>query len=1051
MSAPLVIALAAAYLYLLFAVAYAIDKRARRAGGGASRTEWMYALSIAVYCTSWTFYGSVGRSANTGIGFLPIYIGPILVFTLGQPLLRKILRIAKTQHSTTIADFISARYGKNQAVAGLVTVIAVVGIMPYISLQLKAVSSTFEIISRYPATAAVQGTSPPPIYADTALYVALLMGLFVIAFGTRRVDATEQHRGMVGAVALESVVKLAAFLCVGAYVVWWLFDGPQDLFARAAQSARGAPLLDVGAELGGGRFWALTVLAMAAIICLPRQFQVTVVENTREQHLQRASWIFPLYLVAINLFVLPIALAGLLTLPQGSSADSFVLTLPIAGNQPALAMFAFVGGLSAATGMMIVETIALSTMICNDLVMPLAIRRPRMLGDGDLAGRVKAIRRVAIVGVLLLGYAYVRLVGDSYALVSIGLVSFAAAAQFAPAMILGLYWKQGNRKGALAGLSAGVTVWAYTLLLPSLAQSGWLPANFVHEGPLSIAWLKPYALFGVSGLDEISHSLLFSMLANVGAYVLVSRRTEPDVVDRIQAQAFVDVFVQRATGLTRTWAANVTVGDLRALVGRFVDADRVQRACAEYASSRNVALDPTQRADSEFVDFAERLLAGAIGSALSRVVMASAIQERQVSLAGVVELLSDASQAIRTSWDRLREAIENVSQGISMYDGELRLVVWNRRVLELMGLPAQFGAVGMRFEDIMRYNAERGEYGPGDIDRIVAEKLELVKRPYVIERERPDGLVLELRGKPLPGGGFVSTVTDITERKRAELALRHAHDELEQRVQERTQELLRAQTELMRTERLAALGSLVAGVAHEINTPVGIGLTAATYLEEQVRVFERAYVSGQLKRSEVDTLLRAATEASGSITANLQRAAELVRSFKLVAVDQSSEHKRVFNLKAYIDEILRSLQPRLRRTRNSIDVDCPQDIELDSYPGAFSQVLTNLVMNSLTHGFDEGTAGHIAIAVSATPRTLVFVYRDDGRGMSEEHARRMFEPFFTTRRGQGGSGLGLHVVYNVVTQTLGGRIEGSSAPGQGVLFRIEVPYERQEVSYAGAA
>jgi PAS domain S-box-containing protein len=492
------------------------------------------------------------------------------------------------------------------------------------------------------------------------------------------------------------------------------------------------------------------------------------------------------------------------------------------------------------------------------------------------------------------------------------------------------------------------------------------------------------------------------------------------------------------------------VGDLLALVGRFVDADRAQRACAEYESARHMTLDPVRRADSEFVNFAERLLAGAIGSALARVVMASAIQERQVSLEGVVELLSDASQAIQANWERLRDAIENVSQGICMFDADLRLVVWNRRVLELMGLPPQFGAVGVRFEDVMRFNAERGEYGPGDIDSIVAEKLELVKRPHVTERERPDGTVIELRGKPLPGGGLISTVTDITERKHAELALLRAHDELEQRVQERTQDLMRAQTELMRSERLAALGGLVAGVAHEINTPVGIGLTAATYLEEQVQIFERAYAGGQLKRSDVEALLRAAAEASVSITANLRRAAELVRSFKLVAVDQSSEHKRVFNLKTYIAEILRSLNPRLRRTRSSVEIDCPDDVELNSYPGAFSQVLTNLVMNSLTHGFDEGTPGRIIITVSVMPQTLVLTYRDDGRGMSEEHVRRMFEPFFTTRRGQGGSGLGLHVVYNVVTQTLGGRIEGSSAPGRGVIFRIEVPYERQEMNYESA-
>jgi len=1171
MGGVMVAAVAAAYLYLLFAVAHAIDRRRR--GEGAATTgagpAWVYALSIAVYCTSWTFYGSIGRSAVDGIGFLPIYIGPILVFVFCQPLLRKIVRISKTQHITTIADFISARYGKDQALAGMVTVIAVIGITPYISLQLKAVSSSFELLRHYPAVATPTALAALPLYADTALYVALAMALFVIVFGTRQVDATEQHRGMVGAVALESLVKLLAFLAVGVYVCWGLFGGVEDLFARAAADRRFDRVLDFGNALGSGRFWALTGLAMTAIVCLPRQFQVAVVENTDESHLARARWIFPLYLVLINLFVLPIALAGLLTFDGGRvSADTFVLALPIRGDQAALALLAFVGGLSAATGMIIVETIALATMICNDLVMPLALRRAALQQRGDLSGRVKAIRRAAIVFVLLLGYVYVRVVGDSHALVSIGLVSFAAAAQFAPALVIGLYWKLGNRRGAQAALAAGFVVWAYTLLLPSFARSGWLPAGFVEQGLFGWAWLKPQALFGLQGLDEISHSLWWSMAANIGAYVAVSLRTRSSLVERTQAQAFVDAFAQRAIGLTRSWAADATLADLQALVARFVDEATVRRAFAEHAAQHRRAADPAQRADAESVDFAERLLAGVIGAAMARVVIASAIRERHADLDGVAAMLSEASLAIQANWERLREAIENVPQGINMFDADLRLIVWNRRLLELLDMPPRFGAVGTRFEDFIRFNAARGEYGPGDIERIVAERVALMRgREHVLERERPNGVVIEVRGKPMAGGGFISTITDVTERKRNEQALQRAYDELERRVEERTAEvrlsqrrfqdfaesasdwfwetdaglrltylsgrfyddtglteaqmlgrgfwelvgaaaaadpralpqrqaieqrlpfrglevavrsrdggtlhlrvsgkpvadadgsfvgyrgttadvtqLVLAQEELMRSERLAALGGLVAGVAHEINTPVGLGLTAATYLEEQVRQFEQLYLAGQARRGDVDQLLRAGAEASGSIASNLRRAAELVRSFKLVAVDQSSEQQRRFRLGAYLADVVRSLQPKLKRTPYSIDIDCPPDIELLSYPGAYSQVLTNLVMNSLVHGFDGRSAGRIRVQVLRTGATLVMTYRDDGHGMSAEHARRMFDPFFTTRRGQGGSGLGLHVVYNVVTQTLKGRIEGHSAPGEGVTYRIEIPCERAEAA-----
>lgn len=1173
MNALLVTAIGAVYLYLLFAVAYLIDRRARRGAPAAWQGQWVYALSIAVYCTSWTFYGSVGRSAASGIGFLPIYLGPVLVFVLGQPLLRKILRVAKSQHITTIADFISARYGKDPLLAGVVTVIAVVGIMPYISLQLKAVTTSFGLLLAYPAVGQPAAV-PPPIYADTALYVTLAMSLFVIVFGTRQVDATEQHRGMVGAVALESLVKLAAFLAVGVFVVWGLFDGLGDLFGQAAAQERLAPLLDVGAALGSGQFWALTVLSMAAIVCLPRQFQVTVVENTDEADLRRAAWLFPLYLLAINLFVLPIALAGLLSFAPGSvNADTFVLSLPIAAGQPALAVVAFIGGLSAATGMIIVETIALATMVCNDLVLPLTMRRAAIHGRSDLTGRVKLIRRCAIVLVLLLGYAYVRGVGESRALVSIGLVSFAAAAQFAPAMLLGLYWKGGSRQGALAGLLAGFAVWAYTLLLPAFARSGWIDAGFVLHGPFGIAWLRPEAMLGMVGYDEIGHSLFWSMVANVGVYILVSLRSEPDIVERTQARAFVEVFERPATGLVRTWQAEMQVGGLVALASRFIDERHVRQAFAQHATQRGRSLDDTQRADLETVNFCERLLAGAIGSALARVVVASAIQEKQVSLEGVIEMLSDASQAIQTNWERLQETVENVSQGISMFDADYRLVVCNRQLAELLDMPTQLCTVGTRLEDMLRYNAQRGEYGPGDAERLVAERMALAARqvPHVFERPGPAGRVLEVRGKPLPGGGFVSTTTDITERKRAEQALRQAYDELELRVAQRTEELqagrerfrgfaesasdwfwetdaqhrlryvserfleatglaparvighsfwelgssggsealwqaaqqtmhrheafrglelpltaqdggvlqlrvtgqpwhdsagvfcgfrgtgsdvtqlVQAQAELLRAERLAALGGLVAGVAHEINTPVGIGLTAASYLEELFKNFEQQYADGQLRRSDVEALLRGGTEASGSIIANLRRAADLVRSFKLVAVDQSSEQRRTFNLRGYVDEILRSLHPKLKRVPHRIEIDCASDIELNSYPGAFSQVLTNLIMNSLIHGFEADRPGLIQIGARVADGRLLLTYRDDGKGMSAEHTRHMFEPFFTTRRGQGGSGLGLHVVYNLVTQTLGGRIEGSSGPGQGVSYRIDVPFAAPEGPHERAA
>ena len=1170
MNSWLLLGVAGLYLALLFSVAFYIDGHARKHIGARPVDAWIYALSIAVYCTSWTFYGSVGRSAADGIGFIAVYIGPVLVFVLGQHLLRKIQRIAATQHITSIADFISARYGKSQGLAGLATVIAVIGIMPYISLQLKAVSTSFDILSHYPAVLP-RLAEAGPIWSDSAFYLAWLMALFVIVFGTRHVDATEQHRGMVSAVALESLVKLAAFLAVGVYVTYGMFDGVSDLFARIAARPDTAPLLDFGGQAASTGFWTLTALGAMAIVCLPRQFQVTVTESGNEAHLKTARWVFPAYLLAINLFVLPVAMAGLLTFAgQDVSPDTFVLTLPIAADNPALATLAFIGGLSAATGMIIVETIALSTMICNDLVMPVLIRGELIRVDThrDIGGLVKNIRRAAIVFILLLGYTYVRLVGESYALVSIGLVSFCAAAQFAPAIVGALFWRRGSRTGAAAGLTLGFVVWLYTLLLPSFARSGWLPAEFASEGFFFIEALRPYALFGVAGLDPISHSLLWSMVFNIGGYVLFSLWSNPGVLEKSQAQAFVDVFGERSALPTRAWSADARVGQILTLLGRFVDPERARRSYADYAAAHHLVVDPAQRVDHDFINFAEHLLAGAIGTALARVVIASAIREKEMSLDGVMDLLSGASQAIETNWELTREAIENIPQGISMFDAEQRLVAWNRRFFELLALPEHLAVVGTPMAAFLRLNAERGEYGPGDVGQQVAERLALAdkREPHLFERERPDGTVIEVRGKPLPGGGFITTYTDITERKRAELKLQQAYDELERRVAERTRdlreseerfrdlaesasdwfwetdadlrftyvserffeatgalpaqvigkrrwevasfdhderdrekwdrhrqgmearcafrrfeyatpgtggrtahvrvsgkpffspageflgyrgtgtditELVQAQDELLHSEKLAALGGLVAGVAHEINTPVGIGLTAASFLEDQVRGFEKIYAQGRVKRSEIEGFIHTARESSALLLANLHRAAELVRSFKQVAVDQSSEMRRHFALKPYVNEVLLSLHPKLKRTQHTVSVHCADDIALDSYPGAFSQIVTNLVMNSLIHGFENLEQGHIVIDATLEGSELLLRYSDDGKGMNAESLKHMFEPFFTTKRGQGGSGLGLHVVYNLVTQTLRGRIDVASNPGQGVLFTLHIPLEKE--------
>lgn len=679
-------AAAIAYLGVLFAIAYYGDRRADAGRSIISRPS-IYALSLAVYCTTWTYYGSVGRAAESGIGFLPIYLGPTLMMSLCWFVILKMIRIAKANRLTSIADFIAARYGKSQLLGGLVTVIAVIGVVPYIALQLKAVSGSFTILRHYPEIVMPSRVAALPWIRDNTLYVALTLAAFTIFFGTRHLDATERHEGMVAAIAFESVVKLVAFVAVGSFVTFGMYDGVADIFARAQAQPDISRLLSLSGPSGSASGWvALTLLSMLSILLLPRQFQIAVVENVDENHLRRAVWLFPLYLLLINLFVLPIALGGLLHFGVGGDADSFVLTLPMATHHPGLALLAFIGGLSAAAGMVIVETIALSTMVCNDLVMPLLLRL-RWLGlatRADLSHLLLAIRRLAIVAILLLGYSYFRAAGEAYALVSIGLISFAAVAQFAPVMIGALYWRGGTRVGALAGLFSGFAVWTYTLLLPSFAKSGWLPAGFIEHGPFGIALLKPQQLFGLTGLDEIAHCLFWSMLANAGAYLGVSLWRAPDAAEAKQARLFVDVFrLTQAPAGAGTWRGRVRLEDLLPLLSRFLGPERAQAALAQYASSRGVAAAALLEADADLVRYAETLLAGAIGSASARVMIASVVEEEPPGLDEVLNILDEAHQVRAYS----RE-LEQRSRELSAATAELRAA--NLRLTELDQLKDDF-------------------------------------------------------------------------------------------------------------------------------------------------------------------------------------------------------------------------------------------------------------------------------------------------------------------------------------------------------------------------
>ena len=664
MSAALVLAVSLGYLALLFVIAYAGDRRAAR-GHSLINSSWTYALSLGVYCTAWTYFGSVGRAASGGLWFLPIYLGPTMAMVLGWVVLRKIIRIAKAQRITSIADFIASRYGKSRLLAVSVTLIAVVGVVPYIALQLKAVSAAYGLLI---SPGVVESTTQVPWSRDGTFYLALVLAGFTMIFGARHLDTTERHEGMVAAIAFESLVKLLAFLAVGVFVTYGLYNGFTDIFARAhAQpDLRDLMRLEQGTAFAWPHWFTMIVLAMLAVLMLPRQFQIMVVENVHEHHLRRASWVFPAYLLAINIFVLPIALGGLMYFAgHETNPDNFVLSLPLAAGQHALALFVFVGGLSAATGMVIVESIAVSIMVSNELVLPLLLRWRMGERMTDLTRILLNIRRITILVLLLLGYAYFHIASEAYALVSIGLISFAAVAQFAPAALIGMYWRAGTRLGALGGLLSGFGIWAYTLMLPSIAKSGWMDDTFVREGPGGLAWLKPEALFGLHGLDALTHSLFWSLLLNVSMYVALSLAREPSARETSQALVFVDA--GRDTGGTTPvfWRGEARVEDLRQLCVRFFGAERAQAMFDEYAA--RWGQEAASRADARFVSFVETKLAGAVGGASARVLVSSVAKEESLTTEDVLSMLEEASQLRAYS-----RALEDKSRSLEEATAQLR-------------------------------------------------------------------------------------------------------------------------------------------------------------------------------------------------------------------------------------------------------------------------------------------------------------------------------------------------------------------------------------------
>ena len=653
LSANFVILTAVGYVGLLFILAYVSDVRATRGNVGLLRSPFVYTLSISVYCTSWTFYGAVGTAARDGLEFMAIYLGPTLVFVGWWFILRKLVSISQTLRITSVADLLSSRFGKSSRLAVVVTLIATVNVTPYIALQLKAITTSIRIVSAAdgPDGSGLSGLDDSRL----AFAVAAGMALFTVLFGTRNVDAKEQHHGVVAAIAFEAVVKLLALLAVGLFVVFSLSDGLEDIFSRA--QAAGIQIYDSSSS--GTRWATILFLSATAVLCLPRQFQITVVENSNAEHLRTAAWAFPVYLLLMSLFTMPIALYGLTTLPAGSNPDMFVLTIPMASGQTGLALLAFIGGFSSATSMIIVASIALSIMVSNHIVLPIALRYSNRLEDAGERGIARLLlrsRRISIAVILFLGFLYFWLTGDSDALAPIGLISFVGVAQFLPAMMAALYWKEATVKGALSGTLVGFAVWAWTLFLPSFeSTSPWIAALMVH-GPWGVEALRPEALFGLTGLDPLVHSVFWSLFLNASLLVSVSLTTRQSVMERIQASLFVDIFKRGPRIQPHFIQGSATTEDLFFVAERVLGWERANGLFEAAHLPRGP--DGLGGVSSEFIGRLERELAGSIGAASAHVLLSKVVAGDKVSLEEVMKIADETQQMIEYSHELEQKSAE---------------------------------------------------------------------------------------------------------------------------------------------------------------------------------------------------------------------------------------------------------------------------------------------------------------------------------------------------------------------------------------------------------
>lgn len=1004
------------YVGVLFFIAWWADRRGHRR---PVVQAFIYSLSLAVYCSSWTFFGAVGKAAQSGWAYAPIYLGPILLFLFAWPFLRRLSAAAARNRVTSVADFVGARFGKSQALAALVTGIAVLGSLPYIALQLKATTQ---------AWASVQGVwnGGATVESGSASFVAaLLLVLFTVAFGTRVVDERHRHRGLMAAIAVESLVKLLAFFLVGCFALIYLLDLGGGL--KLADSSFGQLPEPVN-------FVTQSLLAAAAIFCLPRQFHVMNVEYHSRRDLRTARWVFPLYLLLFALMIVPITLMGQqVFIGNQAGADMFVVSAPLALGSPELALIALLGGLSAATGMVIVASLTVSVMVCNEWVMPLwlAIRREHQID----ARWLQRVRRIAIATLLVAAWLLERRLVGYGGLASLGLISFAAAAQLAPVVLAAIYWRRAHRRGVIAGLLAGGGLWFYCLLLPAVLGQ---QHELIAFGPWGLTVLAPENLAGLGALlDPLSHGVFWSLSANTLCLVLVSLWSRFRPIDLRQARAFTDLHLRQRQRRSDLELQAIEVRQLRPLLAPMLGEARAQALWRRFEARLGHRLLPTDRLPRFVVKDIEEALAGLIGAVSAHRTIELLRSKRSLEVEEFVTLIGSTSRDIKFGQDLLQITLETIPQGVSVVDENLNLVAWNRRYVDLFDFPERLLYIGCPVAKIYHYNAERGylQDADHDVDAAVDRRLAMLRsgQAYKLERRLPNGRTIEICGTPMLRGGYVTTYTDVSENREVLRALEHAKEELEQRVVERTADLAqvnrslaeentsRARIEQELNAVYTSKNRFMAAASHDLLQPINAARLFAATLAHKT--------AGQPLANDVSHIDEALANAEALITS--------LREMSQLDSGRMTVRRERFPLQDLLDTLGREFSVIAERSGLSLKV-MPCSLWVETDPHLLRRVVQNLLGNALRYT----RRGRVLLGCRRVGSSVAIEVWDTGPGIAEADQRRVFGEF---ERGvdaigdsEAGLGLGLSIVQRI-SQLLGCPIELASSPGKGSKFAIVLP------------